>query len=215
MSVRWFSLLAQEVGLSIEIPFWLRHVHSQRFQGLADAVAASCTTRDDISFAFAAAQHHGVSTRLLDWTRRPLVAAFFAAEPPIGGADDADDSLAVWALHNQILEVDTHIRKRAVPNYQLPFLHAQSGLFTEMSDIRLYLEFGHWPTISELVQDMHKPDDSDLRSKVSLRCWTLDRSERKTLLKMLWLESVSRAHLMPTFSHVAEDITRSTRPSTV
>jgi hypothetical protein len=41
-----------------------------------------------------AAQHHGVPTRLLDWSYSPLVAAFFATRPSTG--DDRDR--AVWRL---------------------------------------------------------------------------------------------------------------------
>ena len=41
-----------------------------------------------------AAQHHGVPTRLLDWSYSPLVAAFFATRPVSG--DDGDR--AVWRL---------------------------------------------------------------------------------------------------------------------
>ena len=40
------------------------------------------------------AQHHGVPTRLLDWSYSPLVAAFFATRPEENG----DDDRAVWRL---------------------------------------------------------------------------------------------------------------------
>lgn len=41
-----------------------------------------------------AAQHHGVPTRLLDWSYSPLVAAFFATRPSRG----EDGDRAVWRL---------------------------------------------------------------------------------------------------------------------
>lgn len=89
---------------------------------------------------WALAQHYGVPTRLLDWTERPLVAAYFAAidlakRYHTKDLPKDDERFAVWALNRGF--VDGHCGARnpgivsvSVPKHTNPNLAAQSGVFT-------------------------------------------------------------------------------------
>ena len=55
---------------------------------------------DDLLSIFALAQHYGVPTRLLDWSRYPLIAAHFAA---VDSLKPRAERLAVWGLDRNAL----------------------------------------------------------------------------------------------------------------
>lgn len=86
------------------------------------------------------AQHHRLKTRLLDWTKDPLVAIYFAVENILSRKDDKSDFGAIWALHvnpehfknPENLRKSPDIRDWVLVNPP-PFttrLARQSGLFT-------------------------------------------------------------------------------------
>jgi hypothetical protein len=73
-----------------------------------------------------AAQHHGVPTRLLDWTYSPLVAAFFATRPQ----DGAEKDRAVWRLDWQRLHKQFKFAPLALLTQDLDALSGESKPFT-------------------------------------------------------------------------------------
>jgi hypothetical protein len=146
----------------------------------------------------ALARHHGIPTRLLDCTRNPLVAAYFAESDRV----DAE-RMAVWAIDlSKVLKytgVPWTIRTLECRRSQHGFLHAQDALFLWSSG---GLPNDDWPTFLELAAHLYEGCVPELERP--FRRIALAREHAPALMRVLWRERHSRARLMPTYHHVKD-----------
>jgi hypothetical protein len=148
----------------------------------------------------ALAQHHGLPTMLLDWTRRAWVAAYFAAEESADrNRRRAASHLAVWALfRGGLVDPVEGPHFYDTPGGTNPNLHAQAGLFTiHFAEDDPSLE-QHFVRIKKITG-----------STPTLRRLTLPTPEAPQLLRLLSEEGINGASMFPG----ADGVVRSMRES--
>lgn len=95
----------------------------------------------------ALAQHHGLPTRLLDWSLDPYVACYFACQ----SHGSRGEHIAIWAMDSFAIERSGGaVELVTAPAASNPNLHAQKGVFTVnpivLNDVTAFSELECTPT---------------------------------------------------------------------
>jgi hypothetical protein len=161
----------------------------------------------------ALAQHYGIPTRLLDWTRLPYVAAFFAAESAFKRMKYAstDDQLVVWSFLFPLLskfdpeaQYNAPIRVITAPSATNSNLKAQQGVFT-LVKLHDALEDGTYLPLDKILEKYAEQNDTELEG-YQLRKFMLPVSQADELLQLLAKLGIMPSVIYPGYQSIIDDL---------
>ena len=229
-AVRAFTELADRIGL--ELPGNISHFRDHRHRRGAEAETfwtQSWPEPADLEL-IALAQHHGVPTRLLDFTFRPLFAAYFGAMDCLDRIKSGDQpkAFAVWAIDlrffRYIRETSVQasrgsgpperIREVIVPRHGNPFLHAQAGFFLVDERANPNWDSGRHTSLDGALQERTEYRsqqrgvweaegfDPDSRYFLPYRKIEIPANFAEATVKFLHEEGINEASVYPSYDHV-------------
>jgi FRG domain-containing protein len=199
---------------------------SQRLRSILEQPPDEHWPPVDLLSLLALAQHYGCPTRLLDWSPRSHVTAWFAAVGALGfsergrpdfpptGLARSNKRLVVWCLSEFEVRFEAELLAPDSPRYEIEVvsaphagnnnLHAQHGVFTLTRDREATLDGPpDFSSLDALLDRRHKMAGFFPGHPTVLRM-TLPWREARRLLTLLSRSGVSSAALFPGYAGVAD-----------
>lgn len=209
-AVKDFLLLASSLGFQVPITpeHLFEYIIPIETKTLTGKVPELPPLSADVLDGMALAQHHGVKTRLMDWTESAYTAAFFAAYSSSLVNEFRPSNLPDWmvvhCLNQARLGSYPRVRSFIPQRHGKDFMRAQRGMFVIFKDVSdRFVETRTWPSLQELFEaDDPIPYVNEWPLLVSFH---LPVTEADAMLRILYNRGISRATLMPNLDNIATD----------
>lgn len=211
IAIKDFLLLASSIGFQTPVgPEELfEYMLPIEVSAIKGEVSSLPSLPPQVLDAMALAQHHGVKTRLLDWTESPYIAAFFAAYPlssaSIEQPKNRPEYFSILALNQFRLGSYPRLRAFIPQRHEKHFLRAQQGTFILFRDVAdRFIETRKWSSIENIIEET-KDHITYVNVPPVLISYNIPSSEADEMLRILYDRGISKASLMPNLDNIASN----------